>query len=144
MVFCCILHCFDGNLFFRWQFTLFFRKSILRFTHFCVEKNLAKNSARGEKWQIWGMSKQSNLNTQSEIESLVPRNEPKSLANVSRCDISSGSPSCHVPARPREIRCLHHRHTGSTIFKHECDEKCFCGNWKTADIELLSLSMIMK
>ena len=26
MVFCCILHCFDGNLFFLWRFTLFCRK----------------------------------------------------------------------------------------------------------------------
>ena len=40
---------FWWKTFFRWQFTLFCRKSILRFTHFCVEKNLAKNSARGEK-----------------------------------------------------------------------------------------------
>ena len=27
----------------------------LRLTRYCVEKNLAKNSTRGEKWQIWGM-----------------------------------------------------------------------------------------
>ena len=40
---------FWWKTFFRWQFTLFCRKSILRFTHFCVEKNLAKNSAHGEK-----------------------------------------------------------------------------------------------
>ena len=40
---------FWWKTFFRWQFTLFCRKSILRFTHFCVEKNLAKNSAREEK-----------------------------------------------------------------------------------------------
>ena len=43
---------FWWKTFFRWQFTLFCRKSILRFTHFCVEKNLAKNSARGEKMTI--------------------------------------------------------------------------------------------
>ena len=27
----------------------------LRLTRYCVETNLAKNSTRGEKWQIWGM-----------------------------------------------------------------------------------------
>ena len=50
-----LLH-FTLTHFFRWQFTLFCRKSILRFTHFCVEKNLAKNSARGEKndkYEVW-------------------------------------------------------------------------------------------
>ena len=29
----------------------------------------------------------------------------------------------------REIRCLH-RHTGSTIFKHECEDQCLYDNWK--------------
>ena len=37
-------------------FTLYVAKSVLtRFTHFCVEKNWAKNLGGGEKWQIWGM-----------------------------------------------------------------------------------------
>ena len=29
----------------------------------------------------------------------------------------------------REIRCLH-RHTGSTIFEHECEDQCLYDNWK--------------
>ena len=51
---CCKIGCFL-------QFTLFCRKiGLLRFTRYCVEKILAKNSARGEKWQISGMSSSSS------------------------------------------------------------------------------------
>ena len=50
MVFCCILNCFVAKFVFFWRFTLFCRKiGLLRFTRFCVEKILAKNSVRGEK-----------------------------------------------------------------------------------------------
>ena len=42
-LFCCKICVF-------WRFTLFCRKiGLLRFTRFCVEKILAKNSVRGEK-----------------------------------------------------------------------------------------------
>ena len=44
------LHCFVAKFVFFWRFTLFCRKiGLLRFTRFCVEKILAKNSACGEK-----------------------------------------------------------------------------------------------
>ena len=50
MVFCCILNCFVAKFVFFWRFMLFCRKlGLLRFTHLCVEKILAKNSVRGEK-----------------------------------------------------------------------------------------------
>ena len=45
-----ILNCFVAKFVFFLRFTLFCRKiGLLRFTRFCVEKILAKNSVRGEK-----------------------------------------------------------------------------------------------
>ena len=50
MVFCCILHCFVGKLVFSLSiYAVLSQNCFLRLTRFCVEKNLAKNSARGEK-----------------------------------------------------------------------------------------------
>ena len=49
MVFCCILHCFVANFFFVAIFAVLSHDRFLRFTRYYVEKNLAKNSARGEK-----------------------------------------------------------------------------------------------
>ena len=48
----------------------------------------------------------------------------------------------------REIRCLH-RHTGSTIFEHECEDQCHYEDWKwcAGYIELeetVMLQMVMK
>ena len=49
MVFCRILQYFVAKSFFC-NLRCFVAKSVLvRFTRFCVEKNLAKNCARGEK-----------------------------------------------------------------------------------------------
>ena len=50
MVFCCILHCFVAKFvcFFA-IFAVLSHDRFLRFTRYYVEKNLAKNSARGEK-----------------------------------------------------------------------------------------------
>ena len=50
MVFCCILHCFVAKfVFFLAIFAVLSHDRFLRFTRYYVEKNLAKNSARGEK-----------------------------------------------------------------------------------------------
>ena len=62
MVFCCILQYFVAKSVFFCNLRCFVAKPVLvRITRFCVEKNLAKNCARGEKmtnmryewrWQI--------------------------------------------------------------------------------------------
>ena len=45
-----ILHCFVGKLVFSSSiYAVLLQNRFLQFTRFCVEKNLAKNSARGEK-----------------------------------------------------------------------------------------------
>ena len=50
MVFCCILQYFVAKSVFFCNLRCFVAKPVLvRFTRFCVEKNLAKNCARGEK-----------------------------------------------------------------------------------------------
>ena len=49
MVFCYILHCFVAKFVFFAFYAVLSQNRFLRFTRFCVEKNLAKNSARGEK-----------------------------------------------------------------------------------------------
>ena len=50
MVFCCILQYFDAKSVFFCNLRCFVAKSVLvRFTRFCVEKNLATNCARGEE-----------------------------------------------------------------------------------------------
>ena len=50
MVFCCILHCFVAKfVFFLAIFAVLSHDRFLRFMRYYVEKNLAKNSARGEK-----------------------------------------------------------------------------------------------
>ena len=43
------------NLFFLAIYAVLSHYRFFRFTHYYVEKNVVKNSARGEKWQIWGM-----------------------------------------------------------------------------------------
>ena len=51
MVFRCILQYFVAIVF--CDLRCFVAKSVLvQFTHFCVEKNLAKNWARGEGWKV--------------------------------------------------------------------------------------------
>ena len=50
MVFCCILQYFVAKSVFFCNLRCFVAKPVLvRFTRFCVEKNLAKNCAREEK-----------------------------------------------------------------------------------------------
>ena len=50
MAFCCILNCFVSKFVFFGNLRCFVAKLFfLRFTRFCVEKILAKNSVRGEK-----------------------------------------------------------------------------------------------
>ena len=48
-LFCCCKICFVTN------YAVFGKSVLARFTHFCVEKNRAKNWLGWEKWQIWGM-----------------------------------------------------------------------------------------
>ena len=46
----CKIKLYSSKFMFFWRYTLFCRKiGLLRFTRFCVEKILAKNSVRGEK-----------------------------------------------------------------------------------------------
>ena len=50
MVFCCILHCFDGKFVFSLAiYAVLSQNRFLQFTRFCVEKKLAQNSVCGEK-----------------------------------------------------------------------------------------------
>ena len=49
------LRYFVAKKFFFAIYAVFRKIGLLQFTRYCVEKILAKNSDRGEKWQIWGM-----------------------------------------------------------------------------------------
>ena len=49
MVFCCILHCFVAKFVFLAIYAVLSHYRFFRFTHYYVEKNVVKNSARGEK-----------------------------------------------------------------------------------------------
>ena len=73
-LFCC-------KICFFWRFTLFCRKLVfLRFTRYCVEKNLAKNSTRGEKLQISGMSSVLQKHMQMvEVECKLKWKNPKQM-----------------------------------------------------------------
>ena len=55
-VVCIIYGILLQNLFLLAFYAVLSQNSFLRFTRYCVEKNLAKNSTRGEKLQISGMS----------------------------------------------------------------------------------------
>ena len=82
MVFCCILHSCVGKFVFSSSiYAVLSQNRFLRLARFCVEKNLAKNSARGEKWKSSGMCVRHTFSRSEKGMSLrFPHSSPDLLA----------------------------------------------------------------